>query len=108
MAEELKLNVGDNVVVRGCFSDEIAKVERITPTGRIYVKGKYYNKHGWEIGGDTWEKAYIDYATKEEIDRILQKQAINKAHHLMRNCNIENITFEQAKKIIEILENKEK
>lgn len=109
MADKLNVNVGDKVIINDRFSERIANVEKITPTGRICVEGMYFDKHGWKIGGDSWSRTYIDYATKEEIDRILQKQTINKAYQLMRNnYKLNNLNFEQATKIIEILENKEK
>ena len=108
MREELNVSVGDEVIVSGRYSEKIAKVERITPTGRIRVEGTYYNKYGWEIGGDVWSRSYITYVTEEKAEKIKQRQTISKAYQLMKNYNLNNITFDQATKIIEIFEDKEK
>lgn len=108
MREELNVSVGDEVIVSCRFSEVIAKVERITPTGRIRVEGTYFDKYGWEIGGDVWSRSYITCATEEQIEKIKKRQTISKAYQLMKNCDLNNITFDQATKIIEIFKDKEK
>jgi len=108
MREELNVSVGDEVIVSGRLSEKIAKVERITPTGRIRVEGQYYDKYGWEIGSDVWSRSHITYVTEEHAEKIKQRQTISKTYQLMKNYNLNNLTFDQATKIIEIFEDKEK
>ena len=96
MREELN----DKVIVVNRLYERVAKVERITPTGRIRVEGQYYDKYGREIGGDVWSSSYITYVTEEHIKKI----TISKAYQLMKNCDLNNITYDQATKIIEIFQ----
>ena len=104
MREELNVSVGDEVIVVYRLYERVAKVERITPNGRIRVDGTYYDKYGRQIGSDIWSSSYITYVTEERVEKI----TISKAYQLMKNCELNNITYDQATKIIEICEYKGK
>jgi hypothetical protein len=96
-----KLKAGDLVAVSGRSFTAIRKVEKITPSGLIKVNGVLFDKNGCKRGCDTWSRTYLIEATPELIEKTRRSNAISTAYNLMRNAK--NITFEQAKKIIEIL-----
>ena len=95
------LKVGDTVIVTRRFYEAIVKVEKITPAGNIKAGKSMFLPNGTERGGDIWNKAYLRKATPEYIERIIQNNTIKKAITLMRETS--NITYEQAKTIIDLL-----
>ena len=82
---ELNIKQGDKVIVHGRFGKRIAEVEKITPTGRIRVKGSYYDKFGHQIGRDIWSRTRITIATEEEIQRLEQELFILRTIEKMTN-----------------------
>ena len=61
-SEPLKLKPGDSVYVLkqaayNYYQNDIYKVEKITKTGRIKLRGysRYFDKFGYEIGTPKWE-----------------------------------------------------
>lgn len=106
--EELKVKVGDKVLYRcsswGNKTERIETVTRVTPTGRIRIEGRdcQFDKYGDEIIGSTWSaRAHLSIPTDEDYKRIRENEAISKAQYLMEKAKL---TYEQAVKIIEILE----
>lgn len=97
------LKVGDKVIFSRRFFESVEKVEKITPAGNIKVRNCLFNPNGTERGGDIWNKAYLYEATPDLIERIIQKNTIKKAKCLMKATT--NITLEQAKGIIVLLDN---
>lgn len=102
MRDELNVKAGDKVIVHARFSKYIAEVEKITPTGRIRVKGTYYDKHGHQIGGDIWSRSLITIATEEDIERLNQERTILDTIRRMNNFR-GNLRYEDAVKIDDIL-----
>lgn len=108
---ELNVKVGDKVLYCGGnplnYVEKIREVTKITPTGRIRISGcdSQFNKYGKQMGdnGD-WFTYSISIPTEEDFDRVKKNNAIEKAVSLCRKVKSKNITYEQAKKIIEILE----
>ncbi len=106
--EELKVKVGDKVLYRynhwGSKIERIETVVRVTPTGRIRIEGRdcQFDKFGGEMGVDAWHGgAHLSIPTDEDYKRIRENEAISKAQSLMGKAKL---TYEQAVKIIEILE----
>lgn len=95
------LKVGDKVIVSCRMGDVIRTVEKITPAGNIKVNGTLFNSNGLERGGDTWNMTYLHEATPEAVQKVTNKNIIQKAINLMRNTT--KITPEQAKAIIAVL-----
>lgn len=100
------LKVGDKVIISIRFSEQIAKVENITPAGNIKANGRIFKPNGIERSGDVWERAYLREATPEKITEITHQNIIAKAMRLMKETK--SITVEQAKNIIFLLNKDER
>lgn len=106
--EEINVKVGDEVLYtwRNALykTEKIAKVTKITPTGRIRtnVTDRQFDKYGRLMGtSSTFSYGSIKRLTEEDRKRLVKKEAIDKAVKLFGNSKL---TYEQAEKIIEILE----
>jgi hypothetical protein len=112
MREPLNVNVGDKLILHE-RTERIVTVTRITPTGRIRIdkSDSQFDKYGWEmIGYNRWRtRNYLSVPTEDNIERIKKRGTIIRALNLMRaTTQSNNLTYEQALKIIEILDVKEK
>ena len=103
-----KYSVGDNVVTD---KDTIGVVKRVTPTGRVvvsFMNGRYeqtFRPDGWEVGNDSvYYKSRIEPLTEERYEEIYKKHMIQKCRRMFDKAKL---TPEQAKKIMEILEDKD-
>ena len=116
MIEELNVKVGDKLLYQRGYAhnqvERIVTVTKVTPTGRIRVdySDKQYDKYGNEMGSrDIWTcRSSLHLPKEEDYERIKVNNTIAKALLLMGNQNKETLSYEQAVKIIEILEPKEK
>lgn len=105
--EELKVKVGDKVLYNHWHfgtTEAITTVTKITPTGRIRIDfcDTQFDKYGRQIGRrDSYSSSSISIPKDEDYKRIMQREVILKAESLMKNVKL---TYEQAVKIIEILE----
>jgi len=96
-----KLKAGDTVIIHGKWSDRLAKIDKITPTGKIKIGDTHYSPDGYSIGNGT--RLYVTSlceATPEAIEALRQKEVIIEATYTLRNKN--SLTYEQAVKILEI------
>lgn len=98
------LKAGDKVIVcyRGIYSDDTVKtVDKVTPTGRIKVGCDYYNQNGWprNHGG-----THLEEATAEALEAIRQRDVIRKAVSSAHATRTDGITYEQAVKLLEVLD----
>lgn len=93
------------VIISTKYRDTVHTVDKVTPTGRIKIENIYYNKYSIEMGGGTWRWSSLHEATPEALNEIAKTQTIKKALWLVRN--VSDITFEQAVKLIDVLEDKE-
>lgn len=114
MDELLDVKVGDDVLWQkyayGSVMSRIAKVTKVTPTGRIRIDGfsGQFDKFGKQMGVSGYShRSYIRKATKEDFNKIDQNRTIQKALRIMRKFNSENLSYEIAKKIIELAETEE-
>lgn len=108
MNDELNVNVGDEVLYRPAsyaIIERIATVTKVTRTGRIRID-KYTNqfdKYGRQMGDVGWRgRDYICILTPEKKEEILKKNEISKCICVFEEKK-NNLTFEQAVKILEIL-----
>lgn len=107
MGESLNVNVGDKLILHG-NSEIIVTVTKITPTGRIRIdkSDSQFDKFGWEMrGSDIWRaRRFLSLPTENDFKRIRETKAKNRALSLMRETKQSSLTYEQALKIIEILD----
>lgn len=90
MQEELNVKVGDEVLYRlwnfGGTIERIETVMKVTPTGRIRIKGSssQFNKYGREMIGDSWHNAAeLSIPKEEDYKRIKENTVISKAISLI-------------------------
>lgn len=112
---ELNVKVGDKVLLKYSYHcrdyEKIEEVVKVTPTGRIKINGVnvQFDKYGSQMGqrGFCSEFYQISSITEEEIIEFKERQRknslISKAYNLCHNINKENLTYEQALRIVEIL-----
>ncbi len=98
------LKAGDKVIVcyRGIYSyDTVKTVDKVTPTGRIKVGCDYYNPNGWprNHGG-----THLEEATAEALEAVWQREVIHKAVSRAYAIRADGITYDQAVKLLEVLD----
>ena len=96
------LKAGDKVFVNWRMGKALKIIDKITPKGYIKVGGSLYNTDGSERNSDVWSRCYLSEATPEAIKIFGEELTIKRAIKLMRETK--EITIEQAKKIIDLLE----
>ena len=96
------LEAGDDVIISNRYSQFVCTVEKITPAGKIKVNGLMFRKDGSEVSSDRWCLTRLLEATPEAVRKISEDKAIQRA--LNAAHDLKNITYEQAGKILEILE----
>lgn len=108
MIENKEFKVGDRVVRNYTpgYSCVIGTITKITGKRKDIVVdyGDYqerYNLHGWQKGGEVWCTSYIEFLTPEIEKEIEETRTIKKCVDIF--CR-SNITYEQAVKILKILE----
>lgn len=79
-------------------------VERITPSGLIRVNGNYFRQDGYSRGGSARIYPSDDEFAKNEYDKQRKQKFVNS---MVAKINKDGVTYEQAVKIKEILENSE-
>ncbi len=115
MGEVLNVKAGDKLLYRWGYIynrvEKIATVTKVTPTGRIRIDccNTQFDKYGHEMGKrDKWScSSSVSIPTGEDYRRIKENGAKSKALSLIERINKQNITYEQALKIIEIFGSKE-
>lgn len=110
MSEELNVKTGDKVLYQfSCYNgsvEKIVNVTRVTPTGRIRIDycDTQFDKYGNQIGNkDSFSFSHVSVPKEEDYKRIKENSAISKALSLMGAKNKKNLSYEQAVKIIQIL-----
>lgn len=96
-----ELKAGEKVFVSNMFGNKtLETVQRITPTGRVVVNGIQYinGMHSF----DNWRAYTLEEATDEKIEEYKIKNFIQRVCSELREKKY--MTYEQAKKINEILE----
>ncbi len=105
--KELNVKVGDEVcyIPSSVFPTKlIAKVTKVTPTGRISIDLSYsqFDKFGCQIGRDSYHISQIYELTSDEKRGILEKNFIRRCINEF-HAKKETITYDQAVKIMKIL-----
>lgn len=106
-----ELKVGDDVFVlesRGVLGTgiDLAKVEKITPTGRINVNGKQFPPNGsiWE----NFSSTKLAQATSEEINKYNERKMKSslawKLKMKLEGMDLETVSVSDLKKVIDILD----
>lgn len=102
------LKVGDEVYFEywGGWREYWRKsvVERITPTGLIRASGNLFRKDGYLRGGGAKIYTSNDEFAKNEYDKQQKQKFVNS---MVAKINKDGMTYEQAVKIKEILEDSE-
>ena len=112
MQDELKVEVGEEVLYcPASFHkiEKIATVTRVTPTGRIKIdkSERTFNQYGRSMGDSGWRgNDYIYKLTPEKKKELMEKEVIYKCLARFEECK-DNLSYEQAKKILEILKSEE-
>lgn len=111
MGNELNVKVGDKLLFSSGYSynrrERIVEVTKITPTGRIRINDNdsQYDKYGRELGANSLRsRSFLSIPTQEDYKRIKKNNAISKVRVLITELNTDNLTYEEALKIIEVLE----
>lgn len=99
----LDVKVGDIVVVHPWMGNKfLAKVEKVTQTMVIVQKSRYRKKDGSAVSG-SYTSSSISMATPEDMKEIKENFFIYNIVRKLRKIETENITYEQAMKIKQIL-----
>lgn len=88
MSDMSTLKAGDLVLYRymgGRFQK--ATVEKVTPTGRIKVCGQMFNAMGYQMGGSTWHKSYIDPFDQKILDDQAKTERVNLMRRELADAN---------------------
>lgn len=110
MKSEINVKPGDYVLYQsryiGTCTEEIVKVLKVTPTGRIRIEGHdgQFNKYGMPMGeAKTYYHICIKTLTEDDRKRVEENSAISEALMLMNLKNEKNLSYRQAVEIIRIL-----
>lgn len=107
MATFDNIKVGDKVIYCPAWGyDAVATVTKVTKAGNFAIDktGKtLWDKYGNERGGSAWDQSHVIKYSEEHIKKVTEARIITKAVDMMRKCSKSDLTVEQAKAIIEIL-----
>lgn len=102
------LQVGDLVIVKRMLTQHIQKVVKTTKTQIILDNDEKYKKsNGYPVGPTTmWSTTHIVIPTDEMIQNVREDNFKNRlVRNVLNQLSPDNITYEQAVKIKEILDN---
>lgn len=114
--EELKVKVGDNLLLRITGwnnTEKIVHVVKVTPTGRIRISGfsdLQFDKYGNKIGRDCFSttRYTLKIPNEEDYKRVREQNTINEAYNLLKNIKLEDIDYDTACHLIELIKYKQK
>ena len=110
MATFDSIKVGDKVIYCPAWGiDVIANVTKVTPAGNFATDktgSTLWDKSGRVRGGGRWDVSRVIEYSEEYAKNVTEQYIIAKAVDMMRKCSKSNLTVEQAKAIIGILEDK--
>lgn len=109
MATFDNIKVGDKVIYypNGGFG-MVTLVTRVTPAGNFTIDETdriLWDKNGNVRGARLWSRSWIQPYSEEAYGKIMESKIISKAVDMMRKCSTSDLTVDQAKAIIDILEN---
>ena len=106
---KLDVKVGDKVIAWSRYGKHITEVTKITPTGRIRIKGSssQFSPDGCELGGGGWGGSTSLHPWTEEIEREIREENTKKnaVYRMMRTKSdlVDEISLEDARTINRIL-----
>ena len=106
MGESLEnVKVGDVVIEHCRWENVIATVTKVTATQIVIGGGyRYRKKDGYIVGGSGgWWVRYISVPKEGEIATLRRKKFISDVHSAMHKMTEQDLTYEQAVKIKEVL-----
>ena len=110
MATFDNIKVGDKVIYYPNSGFGIVTlVTRVTPAGNFTIDETdriLWDKNGNIRGTKIWNRSWVQPYSKEAYEKIMELKMISKAVKLIHKCDESDLTVEQAKAIIEILEDK--
>lgn len=101
------VKVGDKLLVRTRYGEDIETVERITPTLVVTKTRRFRKIDGNESGSSAWFYTFAKPATEEDVERIRENK---KRNILAAKCNgirFETLSVSQLEGILEIAGKKE-
>ena len=102
------IKVGDKVIYTSHWgTDVVATITKVTKAGNFTTDktgNALWDKYGHARGSDKWDRSRITEYSEERAQEIMKSRIINKAINLMHKCSKSDLTVDQAKAIIEILE----
>lgn len=110
MATFDNIKVGDKVLYYPSWGfGRVATVTRVTPAGNFATDETdkiLWDKNGNARGAGIWQRSCVRPYSEEEYERIMEINIVSKAVDMMRKCDKSDLTVDQAKAIIDILEDK--
>lgn len=110
MATFDNIKVGDKVIyISDWGNNAIATVTRVTPADNFATDKTdktLWDKYGHVRGTDQWYTSRVVEYSEEYAKKIIEQSIIAKAVCMMRKRSKSNLTVDQAKAIIDILEDK--
>jgi len=110
MATFDNIKVGDKVIYCPAWGNNaIATVTKVTPAGNFATDrtGKtLWDKYGHARGSDKWDASLVIEYSEEYAKTVIERNIVAKAVNMMRQCSKSDLTVDQAKAIIDILEDK--
>lgn len=102
------IKVGDKVIYCPAWGiDVIATVTKVTPVGNFATDKTgetLWNKYGYPNLITKWGTSQVIEYSEEYAKEITESTIIAKAVDMMRKCSHSDLTVDQAKSIIDILE----
>lgn len=99
----MDVKIGDEVLVQSRWKKAIVTVINITPKGFIRTSdGGYYDNNGRVKTSDPWNGSTIYILTEDMKKELLEEKLINETLYILQN--IKELSYEQAIKIREVLE----
>lgn len=105
MRESLEnVKVGDVVIEHCRWENVIATVTKVTATQIVIGEDRYRKKDGYLIGSaGSWYHRWISLPKEGEIEELREQQFIDYVVSEMKKLTAQNVTYEQAVKIKEVL-----
>lgn len=94
--------VGDYLIGRRYGTDELFKVERITPT--LVICGHYkFRMNGHQVGGESYSKYYVRIAEPAEIERCLARRLKGNLEAKLHSAREDSWSLATLRKVEKIL-----
>lgn len=96
------VKVGDKLLVRNRYWENIEIVEKVTKTLVITKRHRFRIRDGYSIPTDKWINTYAKPATPEDIERNIRRGNIQ----FCKDTDYDKLTDSQLERIINIINDK--